>query len=62
MDYLSNTDIDLCWYQKGANNKWTYNLTNNLMIELATSTALAFVTYIVHSDAYELHLGMESLQ
>ena len=59
IDCSSNTDIGLCWYKKGANNKWIYNLTINLMIELETIIALAFVAYIVNLDAYELHLGGE---
>ena len=28
MDCPSNMGIDLCWYQKGTNNKWTYKVTN----------------------------------
>ena len=36
MDYPSNMEIGLRWYQKGTNNKWTYNLTNHLMVDLET--------------------------
>ena len=45
--------------KKGTNNKWTYDLTNHLMVDLETIIALASMTYIVDLDAYELHLGDE---
>jgi hypothetical protein len=45
----------LCWYKKGTNNKWTYDLTNNLMVDLETIITLAFMTYILDLDAYEFH-------
>ena len=47
--------IGLCWYQKGPNNKWTYDLTDHLMIDLETKTALTSMTYIVDLAAYRLH-------
>ena len=47
--------IGLCWYQKGPNNKWTYDLTDHLMIDLETKTALTSMTYIVDLVAYRLH-------
>ena len=59
MDHPSNMRIGLCWYKKGTTNKWTYDLTNFLIINLETITTLASMTYIVHFDAYELHLGDE---
>lgn len=34
MDHPSNMEIDLYWYQKGINNKWTYDLTHHLMVDL----------------------------
>ena len=55
MDHSSNMEIGLCWYQKGTNNKWIYDLTNPLMVDLDTIIALAFMTYIVDLNAYELH-------
>ena len=61
MDRQSNMKISLCWYKKGTNNKWTYGLTNQLMIDLKTIIELAFMTYVVDLDAYELHLGDEKL-
>ena len=38
---------------------WTYNLTDHLMIDLEKIITLAFMTYIVDLDAYELHPGDE---
>ena len=54
-------EIGLCWYQKGTNNKWTYNLVGQLIIDLETSIALASMTYIVDLDAHELHPGVENV-
>ena len=42
MDRSSNMEIGACWYQKGANNKWTYNLTDRLMVDLETIIAVAY--------------------
>ena len=53
MDCPSNINIGLCWYKKGTNNKWTYDLMDNLMVDLET--------YIVSLDAYELYLGDEKV-
>ena len=47
-------EIGLYQYQRGTNNKWTYDLTNHLMIDLET-------IYIVNLDAYELHLRHEKV-
>ena len=52
-------EIGLYLYQKGTNNKWTYDFTDHLMVELETIIALATMTYIAELDAYELHLGDE---
>ena len=46
MDRSSNVKIGLCWYQKGANNKWTYDLTDHLMLDLEIIIALATMTCI----------------
>ena len=46
---------------KGTNNKWTYNLTNRLMVDLQTIIAITFMTYIVDLDAYECHVGDEKV-
>ena len=50
-------EIGLCWYQKRTHNKWTYNLTNHLMVYLERVIALASMTYVVDLDACELHRG-----
>ena len=55
IDRPSNMEIGFCWYQKGTDNKWTYNLTDHLMLRLETIIALAFMTYIVDLDGYESH-------
>ena len=49
--------VGVCWYQKGTNNKWTYDLTDHLMVEQETMIALASMTCVVDLDAYGLHLG-----
>ena len=51
----SSMEIGLCWYKRGTNNKWTYNLTSHLMLDLETIIALASMTYIIDLDGYELH-------
>ena len=43
----------LCWYQKGTNNKWTYDFINHLMIDLETIIALIVVPYIIDLSSYE---------
>lgn len=58
-DHSSNMVIGLCWYPKKINNKWTYDLTNHLMVGLETIIARASMTYITDLDACELHLGDE---
>ena len=56
MDHLSNMEIDLYWYRKGTNNKWTYDHTDHSMVGLETIVALASRIYIAYLDAYELHI------
>ena len=48
-------EIALCWYKKGTNKKWAYDLINHLMIELETIIALTTMAYIVTLDTYEFH-------
>ena len=55
MDCPSTMEIGSRWYQKGTNNKWIYDLIDPLVIDLETIIALAFMTYIINLDAYELH-------
>lgn len=60
MDRPSNKKISLCWYKKGTNNKWTYDLIDHLIVNLETISALASMTYIVDLNAYEFHPGDEN--
>ena len=57
MDRPSNMEIGLWWYKKGANKKWTYDLTDHLLVNLETIITLASMGYVV--DAYELLLRVE---
>jgi hypothetical protein len=50
-------EIGLCWYQKGTNNKWTYNLTNHLMIDFRNNNYIDFYDL----DAYELYARNENV-
>ena len=52
-------DFGLHRHQDGTNNKWTYDFTDHLMVELETIIALATMTYIAKLDAYELHPRMK---
>ena len=52
--------VDQTWrlvYQKGTNNKWTYDPTYDLMVKLETIIASASLAYIVDTNAYKSHLG-----
>ena len=53
--------IGLCCYQKGTNNKWTFDLTTHLMVDLEKIIAIGSMTYIVDIDAYELYPGDEKI-
>ena len=55
MDCPSNMEIGLSWYQKGTNNKWTYDIIDHLMIDLEAMIASTSMIYIVDLYAYELH-------
>ena len=59
MDCPSNMEFGYVGYQNGTNNKWTYDLTDHLMIYLEMIIALASMIYIVDLDAYELNPGDE---
>ena len=61
IDCPSNMEIGLCWYQKGTTKKGTYDLTDHLMVDVETLTALASMTYIIDLDANELHMGDEKV-
>ena len=43
MSRSSNMGIGICWYKKGTNNKWTYDLMDHLMIDLET-IELSFIS------------------
>jgi hypothetical protein len=40
LDRPNNVEVGLCWYQKSAGLKWSYDLTNHIMVELDTVIAL----------------------
>ena len=42
----SSMEIGLCWNKKGTNNKWTYNLTDQLMLDLETNMTLISMIYV----------------
>ena len=58
----SSIEIGLRWYKKWTNNKWTYVLTDHLMLDLESIIALAFVIYIVDFVAHDLHPADEKCQ
>ena len=55
MDRPNNVEVGLCWYQKFAWFKWSYDLTYHIMVELDTVISLANLTYDVETYSYELH-------
>ena len=55
VDHSLVMEIGLCWYQKGTDNKWTYDHTNLLMLDLKTIIMSATMVHIKDEDAYELH-------
>ena len=61
MNHPSNIEIGLWCYKKWTNNKWTYNLTDHLMLDLETMIAIAYMTYIIDLEFDELHLGDEKI-
>ena len=44
LDRPNNVDVGLCWYQKSARLKWSYDLIDHIMVELDTVIALANLT------------------
>jgi hypothetical protein len=61
LDRPNNVEVGLCWYQKSAGLKWSYDLTDHIMVELDTVIALANLTYDVETDTYELHPSDEKV-
>ena len=51
----------LCWYHRGTNNKWTYDLMNHLMVDLETIVGLNFMRCIINLNVYELYPRDEKL-
>jgi hypothetical protein len=60
-DRPNNAEVGLCWYQKFAGLKWSYDLTNYIMVELNSVIALANLTYDVETNMYELHPSDEKV-
>jgi len=50
LDRPNNVEVCLCWYQKSAWLKWSYDLTYHIMVELDVVIALANLTYDVETD------------
>jgi hypothetical protein len=46
---------------KTARLKWSYDLTDHIMVELDTIIALANLTYDAETDTYELHPSDEKV-
>ena len=46
-------------YHKGTMDKWTYDLTYELMVDLETIIVFATMACFAELDAYELHGGDE---
>ena len=57
MDCPSNVQIGLCWYQRGTNNRHTYDYIDHLMVDLEIIIALASTIYIANLDGYECQHG-----
>ena len=55
LDRPNNVEVGLYWYQKSARLKWSYDLTDYIIVELDTVIALANLMYDAETDTYELH-------
>ena len=56
MDRPLYNEIGLYWYQKATNTKWTYDLTNQLMVELGKKkNCTSFYDIDCRPRCYELH-------
>ena len=44
------------WHQKGVGNKWTYDLSDHLMVNLDNVNAPAYMTCSMDMNTYKLHL------
>ena len=61
LDRPNNVEVGLCWYQKSARLKWSYDLTYHIMVELDTVIAFANLTYDAETYTYELHPSDEKV-
>lgn len=62
VSFIKHADCFFCWYLKGANKKWTYDLTYHLMVDLKTIVVIkTSMTYTIDLDAYKLHLVNEKV-
>ena len=61
LDRPNNVEVGLCWYQKSAELKWSYDLTDHTMVELDTVIALANLRYDAEADTYKLHPSDEKV-
>jgi hypothetical protein len=50
LDCPNSVEVGLCWYQKSAWLKWSYDLTDHIMVELDAVIALANLTYDAEID------------
>jgi len=61
LDRPNNVEVGICWYQKFVGLKWSYDLTDHIMVELDTIIVLADLTYDAETDTYKLHPSDEKL-
>jgi hypothetical protein len=57
----NNVEVGLCWYQKSPELKWSYDLTDHVMVELDTAITLASLTYDAEINTYKLHPSDEKV-
>ena len=61
LDRPNNVEVGLYWYQKSAELKWSYDLTNHTMVELDTVIVLANLRYDAKANTYKLHPSDEKV-
>ena len=61
LDHPNNVEVGLCWYLKSIGLKWSYDLTDHIMVELDTVIALANLAYDVETNTYELRPSVKVL-
>jgi hypothetical protein len=50
LDRPNNVKVGLCWYQKSEGLKWSYDITDHIMVELDMVITLANLTFDVETD------------